>query len=33
MDHAVDPFLQFDEGAVGRHIANRALNLLADHVA
>ncbi len=33
VDHAVDAFFEFDEGAVGGHVADLALDLLADHVA
>ena len=30
VDHAVDAFFQFDEGAVGGHVADLALDLAAD---
>ena len=33
VDHAVDAFLQFHERTVSCHVADRALDLLADHVA
>ena len=33
VDHAVDAFLQFHERAVGGHVADLALDLLADGVA
>jgi hypothetical protein len=33
VDHTVDAFFEFDEGAVAGHVANLALDLFADHVA
>ncbi len=33
VDHAVDAFLEFDEGAVSGHVADLAVDGLADHVA
>jgi len=33
VNHAVDAFLEFHERAVGGHVADLALDLLADHVA